>query len=152
MNVQYRSRGYAAPHYRCSQQFAGCYAFGITLEKVEAMARGLAIKAELYYIAQIPAETQSLHTWVGRGRVGARGPNPKGGADPRGPVSFTRNSQHHQGPQVRPLRRFFPPSSPFLFLQHDSFRTGALGPWGHTHRVSPSTDSSFHPCSGCLTL
>ena len=83
--------------------------------------------------------------------LAARGPNPKARADPRGRVSFTRNSQHRQGPQVRPLRRFFPPSSPFLFLQHDSFRTGTLHPGGHTHRVSPSSDPSFCPCSGCLT-
>ena len=38
-----------------------------------------------------------------------------------------------------------------LSLRHDSFRTGTLDPWGHTHRVLPSSDPSFCPCSGCLT-
>ena len=43
-----------------------------------------------------------------------------------------------------------PPSAPW-FLQYDFFRTGTLHPGGHTHRVSPSSDPSFCPCSGCLT-
>ena len=42
------------------------------------------------------------------------------------------------------------PPSP-LFLQHHSCRTGTPDPGGHTHRVSPFSDLSFCPCSGCLT-
>ena len=40
---------------------------------------------------------------------------------------------------------------PGLSLLYHFFRTGTLHPGGHTHRVSPSSDLSFCPCSGCLT-
>ena len=59
---------------------------------------------------------------------------------------------HHRAQKRYARVSFFgshPPSP--LFLQHHSCRTGTLHPGGLTHRVSPSSDPSFCPCSGCLT-
>ena len=59
---------------------------------------------------------------------------------------------HHHAQKRYARVTFFgshPPSP--LFLQHHSCRTGTPDPGGYTHRVSPSSDRFFCPCSGYLT-
>ena len=59
---------------------------------------------------------------------------------------------HHHAQKRYARVTFFgshPPSP--LFLQHHSCRTSTPDPGGYTHRVSPSSDRFFCPCSGYLT-